>query len=59
MAVFAKNNNALQDCGALVFASRTHFLVAREVGVEPTTIRLTVERSATELLPNTGRIMPL
>ena len=31
------------------------FLLARQVGVEPTTIRLTVERSATELLPNTLR----
>ena len=28
--------------------------MAREVGVEPTTIRLTVERSATELLPTTA-----
>ena len=28
--------------------------LAREVGVEPTTIRLTVERSATELLPTTA-----
>ena len=29
------------------------FCLARKVGIEPTTIRLTVERSTAELLPNT------
>jgi hypothetical protein len=33
--------------------------MAREVGIEPTTNRLTADCSAAELLPNTGRIMPL
>jgi hypothetical protein len=33
--------------------------MAREVGIEPTTIRLTVERSAAELLPNTGGIISI
>ena len=33
--------------------SERGFCLARKVGIEPTTIRLTVERSTAELLPNT------
>jgi hypothetical protein len=32
----------------------TGFFLARQVGIEPTTIRLTVGRSTAELLPNTA-----
>jgi hypothetical protein len=36
---------------------RRGFLLARQVGIEPTTIRLTVERSTAELLPTTASVL--